>query len=277
MKIDSHHHFWNYDPVAYDWIGAHMARLRNDFTPTELLAETQKAGIDGVVSVQASQTLEETDFLNNYAKQHDFIKGVVGWVPFADSDVEKHIERFAIESKIIGMRHVVQDEPDDSFILGAAFNEGISRLKNHGLIYDILIYERQLGPTIEFVDQHPDQVFVLDHIAKPRIGDGLMSPWKEQMFELAKRENVYCKLSGVATEADWSKWTEDQLLPYLEIALEAFGPSRMMFGSDWPVALLAIEYSQWVNIVDKFASALSESEQALLWGEVAVKAYGLKV
>jgi len=277
MKIDSHHHFWNYDPVAYDWIGAHMARLRNDFTPTELFAETQKAGIDGVVSVQASQTLEETDFLNNYAKQHDFIKGVVGWVPFADSDVEKHIERFAVESKIIGMRHVVQDEPDDAFILGAAFNEGISRLKNHGLIYDILIYERQLGPTIEFVDQHPDQVFVLDHIAKPRIGDGLMSPWKEQMFELAKRENVYCKLSGVATEADWSKWTEDQLLPYLEIALEAFGPSRMMFGSDWPVALLAIEYSQWVNIVDKFASALSESEQALLWGEVAVKAYGLKV
>jgi L-fuconolactonase len=277
MKIDSHHHFWNYDPVAYDWIGAHMARLRNDFTPTELFAETQKAGIDGVVSVQASQTLEETDFLNNYAKQHDFIKGVVGWVPFADSDVEKHIERFAVESKIIGMRHVVQDEPDDAFILGAAFNEGISRLKNHGLIYDILIYERQLGPTIEFVDQHPNQVFVLDHIAKPRIGDGLMSPWKEQMLELAKRENIYCKLSGVATEADWSKWTEDQLLPYLEIALEAFGPSRMMFGSDWPVALIAIEYNQWVSIVDKFASALSEPEQALLWGEVAIQAYGLKV
>lgn len=277
MKIDSHHHFWNYDPVAYGWIGDNMKRLRHDFTPTELLAETQKAGIDGVVSVQASQTLEETEFLNNYAKQHDFIKGVVGWVPFVDSDVEKQIERFAVESKIIGMRHVVQDEPDDSFILGVAFNEGISHLKNHGLIYDILIYERQLGPTIEFVDQHPDQVFVLDHIAKPRIADDLISPWKEQMIELAKRENVYCKLSGVATEADWSKWTEDQLLPYLEIALEAFGPSRMMFGSDWPVALLAIEYSQWVNIVDEFASALSESEQALLWGEVAVQVYGLKV
>ena len=277
MKIDSHHHFWNYDPVAYSWIGDHMAQLRNDFTPDKLLAETQKAGIDGVISVQASQTLDETDFLNNYAKQHDFIKGVVGWVPFADPDVEKYIERFAEEPKIIGMRHVVQDEPDDAFILGKAFNEGISHLKKHELIYDILIYERQLAPTIEFVDQHPEQVFVLDHIAKPRIGDGLLSPWKEQIHELAKRENVYCKLSGVATEADWSKWTEDQLLPYLEIALEAFGPTRMMFGSDWPVALLAIEYSQWISIVDKFASVLSESEKALLWGEVAVQAYGLKI
>ena len=175
------------------------------------------------------------------------------------------------------MRHVVQDEPDDAFILGKAFNEGISHLKKHELIYDILIYERQLAPTIEFVDQHPEQVFVLDHIAKPRIGDGLLSPWKEQIHELAKRENIYCKLSGVATEADWSKWTEDQLLPYLEIALEAFGPTRMMFGSDWPVALLAIEYSQWISIVDKFASVLSESEKALLWGEVAVQAYGLKI
>ncbi|MBT3468313.1 MAG: amidohydrolase family protein [Opitutae bacterium] len=277
MKIDSHHHFWNYDPVAYSWIGDHMAQLRNDFTPDKLLAETQKAGIDGVISVQASQTLDETDFLNNYAKQHDFIKGVVGWVPFADPDVEKYIERFAEEPKIIGMRHVVQDEPDDAFILGKAFNEGISHLKKHELIYDILIYERQLAPTIEFVDQHPEQVFVLDHIAKPRIGDGLLSPWKEQIHELAKRENIYCKLSGVATEADWSKWTEDQLLPYLEIALEAFGPTRMMFGSDWPVALLAIEYSQWISIVDKFASVLSESEKALLWGEVAVQAYGLKI
>ena len=277
MKIDSHHHFWNYDPVAYDWIGAHMARLRNDFTPTELLAETQKVGIDGVVSVQASQTLEETDFLNNYAKQHDFIKGVVGWVPFADSDVEKHIERFAVESKIIGMRHVVQDEPDDSFILGVAFNEGISHLKNHGLIYDILIYEHQLGPTIEFVDQHPDQVFVLDHIAKPRIGDGLMSPWKEQMLELAKRENIYCKLSGVATEADWSKWTEDQLLPYLEIALEAFGPSRMMFGSDWPVCELAGSYDQVFSALQVCLGPLSEAEKSRIFGASAIEFYGLNL
>ena len=275
MKIDSHHHFWNYDPVEYGWIGDHMEKLRRNFGPDDLLHEIGQTGIDGVVSVQASQTLKETEFLNNYARGHGFIKGVVGWVPFAELDVEAHIERFAAEPKIVGMRHVVQDEPDDAFILDTAFNDGISHLKNHALIYDILIYERQLGPSIQFVDRHPDQVFVLDHIAKPRIGDGLTTPWKEQMLELAQRENVYCKLSGVATEAEWANWTEDQLLPYLEIALEAFGPSRMMFGSDWPVALLAIGYGQWIGLIEKFAAKLSESEQTQLWGGVAIEAYGL--
>lgn len=275
MKIDSHHHFWNYDPVEYGWIGDHMEKLRRNFGPDDLLHEIEQTGLDGVVSVQASQTLKETEFLNNYAREHGFIKGVVGWVPFAEPDVEAHIERFAAEPKIVGMRHVVQDEPDDAFILDTAFNDGISHLKNHALIYDILIYERQLGPSIQFVDRHPDQVFVLDHIAKPRIGDGLTAPWKEQMLELAQRENVYCKLSGVATEAEWANWTEDQLLPYLEIALEAFGPSRMMFGSDWPVALLAIGYGQWIGLIEKFAAKLSESEQTQLWGGVAIEAYGL--
>ena len=275
MKIDSHHHFWNYDPVEYGWIGDHMEKLRRNFGPDDLLHEIGQTGSDGVGSVQASQTLKETEFLNDFAREHGFIKGVVGWVPFAEPDVEAHIERFAAEPKIVGMRHVVQDEPDDAFILDTAFNAGISHLKNHALIYDILIYERQLGPSIQFVDRHPDQVFVLDHIAKPRIGDGVITPWKEQMLELAQRENVYCKLSGVATEAEWTDWTKDQLLPYLEIALEAFGSSRMMFGSDWPVALLAIEYGQWIGLVEKFAAKLSESEQTQLWGGVAIEAYGL--
>lgn len=277
MKIDSHQHFWNYDPVEYSWIGDHMAKLRRDFGPEDLLVETAKAGIDAVISVQASQTLRETEFLNEYAAGNDFIKGVVGWVPFAEPNVEAHIERFAAEPKMVGMRHVVQDEPDDAFILGAAFNEGISKLRHHGLIYDILIYERQLGPSIEFVDRHPNQVFVLDHIAKPRIGDGAVEPWKSQIFELAQRENVYCKISGVATEADWADWSEAQLLPYLETALEAFGPSRLMFGSDWPVALLAIDYAQWVGIVETFASTLSEPEQTRLWSGTAAEAYSLDV
>ena len=277
MKIDSHHHFWNYDPVEYSWIGDHMTKLRRDFGPEDLLAETAKAGIDAVISVQASQTLRETEFLNEYATGNDFIKGVVGWVPFTEPNVEAHIERFAAEPKIVGMRHVVQDEPDNGFILGAAFNEGISKLRHHGLIYDILIYERQLGPSIEFVDRHPNQVFVLDHIAKPRIGDGAVEPWKSKMFELAKRENVYCKISGMATEADWADWSETQLLPYLETALEAFGASRLMFGSDWPVALLAIDYAQWLGIVETFASTLSEREQTRLWGGTAAEAYSLDV
>ena len=277
MKIDSHHHFWNYDPVEYAWIGNHMAKLRRNFGPEDLLKETQQKGIDGVVSVQASQTLCETEFLTQYASTNEFIKGVVGWVPFMESDVEAHIERFAAEPKIVGMRHVVQDEPDDKFILGDAFNKGISILKDHSMVYDILIYERQLGPSITFVDRHPQQIFVLDHIAKPRIGESVLEPWTSQMFELAKRENVYCKISGVATEAEWDNWTEEQLAPYLDTALEAFGPSRLMFGSDWPVALLAVDYANWVGIVEKFASKLTESEQARLWGETAIEAYKLSV
>ena len=173
------------------------------------------------------------------------------------------------------MRHDVQDEPDDQFILGKDFNRGVSLLKKYNLLYDILIYERQLSPTLKFVDQHPDQIFILDHIAKPRIGDNALEPWKTQMHDLAKRENVYCKLSGVATEAKWEDWTPGQLQPYMEIAMEAFGPSRMMFGSDWPVALLAIEYKQWVDIVSGFVSTLSSDEQAQFWGKTAQKAYRL--
>ena len=275
MKIDSHHHFWNYDPVEYSWIGDHMAKLRRNFTPGDLLAEIQAAGIDGVVSVQASQSLRETDFLNNYAKEHDFIKAVVGWVPLANPDVEPHLERLASEEKVIGVRHVVQDEPDNNFILGKAFNQGISLLRKYNLLYDILIYERQLSPTLQFVDQHPNQTFILDHIAKPRVADGADEPWATQIRELAKRENVYCKLSGVATEAKWDSWTPDQLHPYMETALEAFGPNRMMFGSDWPVALLAVEYKQWVDTVEAFTSQLSADEQASLWGGTATKAYRL--
>ena len=275
MKIDSHHHFWNYDPVEYSWIGDHMQKLRRNFNPDDLLKEIQEAGIDGVISVQASQSLKETEFLNDYAKDHDFIKAVVGWVPLANPDVEPHIERWAQEAKVVGMRHVVQDEPDDDFILGKDFNKGVSLLKKYDLLYDILIYERQLSPSIKFVDQHPDQIFILDHIAKPRIGDNALEPWKTHMQELAKRENVYCKLSGMATEAKWDDWTPEQLRPYMEIAMDAFGPSRMMFGSDWPVALLAIEYKQWVDIVADFVSALSSDEQAQFWGKTAQEAYRL--
>jgi len=276
MKIDSHHHFWNYDPVEYSWIGDHMSKLRRNFTPDDLLAEIQSAGIDGVISVQASQSLKETEFLNDYAKQHDFIQAVVGWVPLANPDVEPHIERWAQEEKVVGMRHVVQDEPDYNFILGKDFNKGVSLLKRYDLLYDILIYERQLSPTLQFVDQHPNQIFILDHIAKPRIGENAFDPWKAQMHDLAKRENVYCKLSGMATEAKWEDWTPEQLRPYMEIALDAFGPSRMMFGSDWPVALLAIEYKQWVDIVADFTSTLSTDEQAQFWGKTAQEAYRLQ-
>ena len=275
MKIDSHHHFWKYDPVTYSWMNEKMGVLKKDYQPEDLKAEINSSNIDGVISVQADQSMRETDDLLKHANEHSFIQGVVGWFPLAEPELEGLLERYASNPWLKGVRHVVQDEPDDRFILGDAFNAGIRRLKPHNLVYDILIYERQLGASIEFVDRHPGQVFVLDHVAKPRIGDQVIEPWKTQMFDMAKRENVYCKLSGMATEADWQSWTKEDLWPYMEIALEAFGPARMMLGSDWPVARLAVEYGDWMNLCRESISSFSETERALVEGGVATQAYDL--
>ena len=275
MKIDSHHHFWKYDPVTYSWMNEKMGVLKKDYQPEDLKAEINSSNIDGVISVQADQSMRETDDLLKHANEHSFIQGVVGWFPLAEPELEGLLERYASNPWLKGVRHVVQDEPDDRFILGDAFNAGIRRLKPHNLVYDILIYERQLGASIEFVDRHPGQVFVLDHVAKPRIGDQVIEPWKTQMFDMAKRENVYCKLSGMATEGNWQSWTKEDLWPYIEIALEAFGPARMMLGSDWPVARLAVEYGDWINLCRESISSLSETERALVEGGVATQAYDL--
>jgi L-fuconolactonase len=275
MKIDAHHHFWKYDPVRYSWMNERMEILKKDYQPDDLLHEIEGVGIDGVVSVQADQSMQETDELLEHASQHDFIRGVVGWFPLTDPAIEDILAEYSGNPLLKGVRHVVQDEPDDRFILGDAFNGGIRKLKKFDLVYDILIYERQLAPSMEFVDLHPGQPFVLDHVAKPRIGNGLMEPWKAQMFELAKRENVTCKLSGMATEANWEEWTYEDLRPYMEVALDAFGPDRLMFGSDWPVARLAVEYEPWVNLCRKFISSLSQVECEAIEGGNAVRAYRL--
>lgn len=275
MKIDAHHHFWKYDPVRYSWMNESMDILKKDYQPADLQVEIEKAEIGGVVSVQADQSMLETDELLDHAAQRDFIKGVVGWFPLADPAVEEVLAEYADNPWLKGVRHVVQDEPDDRFILGKAFNEGIRKLEQFDLIYDILIYERQLGSSIEFVDLHPNLPFVLDHVAKPRIGDGLMEPWKEQMFEMSRRENVTCKLSGMATEAKWAEWTSDQLRPYMEVALDAFGPDRLMFGSDWPVARLAVDYMPWVNLCREFISSLSTDEREAIEGGNAIRVYQL--
>ena len=277
MKIDSHHHFWKYDPITYSWMNDKMDILKVDYQPVDLKKEIAEVGIDGVVSVQADQSLRETDDLLEYAKVNDFILAVVGWLPLANDNVRDLMDKYADNSLLKGIRHVVQDEPDDDFILGEQFNRGVSLLKEYNWVYDILIYERQLSPSIQFVDCHPEQIFVLDHIAKPRIGDSMIEPWKTQMFEMAKRENVSCKLSGIATEANWSEWKKEDLIPYMDVALEAFGPDRMMFGSDWPVARLAVEYVPWVEICREFISTLSGDEQNLIEGDVASKVYGLNV
>jgi len=275
MIIDSHHHLWKYDPIEYDWIDDSMKDIRKDFLPENLKTTIQEAGVDGVISVQARQSVEETDWLIGMAHQNEFIKGVVGWLPLVQKDIEEYLEKYADEKKLKGVRHVIQGEPDPEFMLRKDFNHGISLLKKYSLVYDILIVERQLPNTIRFVDQHPEQVFVLDHIAKPLIGRNELSPWKENIQELAKRENMNCKISGMVTEADYQKWTPSQLLPYIEVILEAFGPDRLLFGSDWPVCLVATTYTNWVNLVRKNITSYTETEQAKIMGENALRLYQL--
>lgn len=275
MIIDSHHHFWKYDPIEYDWIDDSMKVIRKDFLPENLKTTIQEAGVDGVISVQARQSVEETDWLIGMAHQNEFIKGVVGWLPLVQKDIEEYLEKYADEKKLKGVRHVIQGEPDPEFMLRKDFNHGISLLKKYSLVYDILIVERQLPNTIRFVDQHPEQVFVLDHIAKPLIGRNELSPWKENIQELAKRENMNCKISGMVTEADYQKWTPSQLLPYIEVILEAFGPDRLLFGSDWPVCLVATTYTNWVNLVRKNVTPYTKTEQAKIMGENALRLYQL--
>lgn len=275
MKIDAHHHFWQYDPAEYGWIDDSMASLRRDFLPADLEVELQAAEIDGVVSVQARQTLAETRWLMDLAKEHSFIKGVVGWVPLAEADIRDMLRSLTAEPSLKGVRHVVHDEPDDDFILGEAFSAGVAVLKDYKLTYDILIFERHLPQAIQFVDRHPQQVFVLDHIAKPQIRHAMVELWGQHLRQLAERENVYCKVSGLVTEADWHSWTEPQLTVYLETVLEAFSPERLMFGSDWPVCLLATTYGSWYELAQRFFTSLSSTEQDRVFGRTAIDAYQL--
>jgi L-fuconolactonase len=275
MRIDAHHHFWTYDPVQYGWISDEMRALRRDFLPPDLRAEIAAAGVDGVVTVQARQSLAETRWLLELAGAHDFVRGVVGWVPLVSPKVRDELAAFAGHPKLKAVRHVLQGEPDPDYMLRPDFNAGISALREFGLTYDILIYERHLPQTLEFVDRHPEQVFVVDHIAKPRIRENVLSPWREHIRELARRAHVYCKLSGLVTEADFGAWTPEQLGPYMETVLEAFGPGRTMFGSDWPVCLAACSYTRWHEVVSAFLSRLSAAEQASVWGGAAAQAYRL--
>jgi len=254
---------------------AGMESIRRDFLIPELQSMMLEAGITGVITVQARQTLHETDWLLDLADSHDFMLGVVGWLPLVEPDVERDLEKYASRRKFKAVRHVLHDEPDDFYMLREDFNNGIRLLKDFSLRYDILIFERQLPQTIRFVDRHPNQVFIVDHIAKPQIRTGLLSPWKESLKELADRENVYCKLSGVVTEADWSTWTPLQLKPYIDIVLECFGPTRVMFGSDWPVQLVTSSASRWIEVVSDAIGSLSDSEKKQIFAGTARAAYGL--
>ncbi len=273
MIIDTHHHLWNYNPVEFDWIDDDMAAIRKSFLPADLQTTLANVGVEGVVTVQARQLLKETNWLLELASENSFMKGVIGWVPLADANIQQILEEYKSNPWLKGVRHVVQGEPDPGFILGTDFNRGISLLKNYNLVYDILIFEHQLLNTIRFVDQHPEQQFALDHIAKPKIKINEFEPWAKNIKELARRENVSCKISGMITEADYKLWNEEQLQPYFDVVLEAFGPSRLMFGSDWPVCLVATNYSNWLELVKKTISKFSKEEQDMILYKNAQKIY----
>jgi len=275
MKIDTHQHFWVYNTHDYPWMGPGMDSLRRDFLPPDLAPLLQSGGVDGTVSVQARQCLEETSFLLELADQYPLIKGVVGWVELCSPSVEEQIAKFATHPKLRGVRHIVHDEPDDQFMMRPDFIRGIGKLAKFNFTYDLLLYPRHVPVAVELVKLFPDQPFVVDHIAKPFIKDHKIAPWDRDIRALAAFENVYCKVSGMVTEADWKDWTPADFPPYLDVIFESFGTKRIMVGSDWPVCTLAANYQDVLQIPTDYLKKLSSDEQAAVWGENAKRFYGL--
>jgi L-fuconolactonase len=275
-RIDSHQHFWHYNPAEHTWMNEQMAVLKTNYLPNNIKPHLTETGIDGTVAVQARQNLDETEFLLDLSDQFELIQGVVGWVDMRSDEVNQQLEKYAPHPKFVGVRHVVHDEPDDHFMLGDAFLRGLAQLQKHNLTYDLLLFPKHLPITIEVIKQFPKQAFVLDHIAKPSIKDGILEPWAANIRKLATYENVYCKLSGMVTEALWNDWVQSDYIQYLDVVFECFGIERLMFGSDWPVCTLSGSYSQVVGIVEDYIAKLSVNEQTKIMGGNATHFYGLK-
>ena len=276
MLIDSHHHLWKYSADQYGWINEQMSVLRRDFLGGELRQVAAESGVDGFVSVQARQSVEETYALIQIAASEPLIRGVVGWVPLADENVGDVLDRYSDVRVLKGVRHVVQDEPDDRFLLGAEFNRGVEQLQGRGLVYDVLVFAKQLPATIEFADRHSSLPMVLDHIAKPTIASSSFDDsWETNLRELAKREHLVCKFSGVVTEVQDEQWSIETIRRYWDVVLDAFTPKRLMYGSDWPVCLLRTGYRQWLDTVRELASELSQDERDGIFAGNAIAAYGL--
>ena len=273
--IDSHQHFWRYSPEEYNWIDESLAKLRADFLPQDLQREMASADVDACVAVQARQTLEETEWLLDLAQASSFISGIVGWAPIAAPEFPRILSRIGANPKLKGLRHIVQAEADPRFLLQPAFREGIQEITRAGLVYDILILPHQLLQAIEFVDEHPQQSFVLDHAAKPPLRSDDFGEWEKDFRELARRENVCCKLSGLVTEADWTAWTEESLRHIVDVMLEAFTPHRIMAGSDWPVCTVAASYVDWWSLLRKWTAELSTDEQARVLADTSARIYKL--
>ncbi len=275
MVIDSHHHFWHYDPLEYDWIGPDQTVLQADHLPLDLQPQLVAARVDGVVSVQARRTLAETDWLLSLAADHPWIRGVVGWFDLTSPEVGQALAERAPQPRLVAVREVLQGLPD-SLLSDPALDRGLAEVERYGLVYDLLLRHDQLEPAIALVERHPNLPMVLDHIGKPALRERQIEPWKSLLHALARHENVCCKLSGMVSEADPARWTIEQLQPYADIVLDAFGPQRVMFGSDWPVCRLGVEYAAWRRTVDVLCSELSESERERVMGGTANAWYGLE-
>jgi len=277
FRVDAHQHFWIYNQEEYKWIDESMVKLRRNFLPSHLNRVLKRNGIDFCVTVQARQTLQETKWLLELAQNNSFIKGIVGWVDLKSDSVEQDLEKFATHKKFKGVRHLLQDENDDRYMLQPDFKKGLSQLKKFDLTYDILIYPRHIKYACALVYEFPQQKFIIDHLAKPLIKESKIEPWKKDIQELAKTDNVFCKLSGMVTEANWDSWKQEDFVPYMETLLEVFGHNRLLFGSDWPVCTVAAKYRQVLKIMNNFISSLSQAEQAHIMGQNAIDFYNLEV
>jgi L-fuconolactonase len=275
LKIDSHQHFWKFDAVRDTWIDSSLAAIQRDFMPADLKPILDKHGIDGCIAVQADQSEVESEFLLDLAENNDFVKGVVGWVDLRAANVGKRLEYYKDFKKLKGFRHVLQGETDRALMLNPQFMNGIRALKRHDFTYDILIFPDQLGYTYQFVKDFSGQRFVIDHIAKPDIKNKNIERWANGIKAIAKHENVWCKVSGMVTEADWYNWVLADFEQYLDIVFEAFGTKRLMFGSDWPVCNVAGGYQQMLSIIKNYTSKLSANEQEQFWGLNAAEFYNL--
>jgi L-fuconolactonase len=276
LRIDAHQHFWIFDPVRDSWINEDMAVIQHDFLPADLEPILKANDINGCVAVQADQSEAQNDFLLGLAAENDFIKGVVGWVDLRANNIDERLEYYSSFDVIKGLRHVLQGEEDRALMLRSEFRNGIEKLEKHGFTYDILVFPDQLKYIPAFVSAFPDQKFVIDHIAKPDIKNRNVADWAKAMRIIAEHDNVWCKVSGMVTEADWSNWVTADFTPYLDVIFGAFGPEKVMFGSDWPVCQVAASYHDMVGIVKQYTSTLSANENALFWGGNAAHFYNIK-
>jgi L-fuconolactonase len=276
LKIDAHQHFWKYEAGRHQWISPQMKAIRHDFLPNNLKHILLENEVEGTVVIQVDQTEQETDFLIELANENSFIKGIVGWVDLQAYDIEERLYYYTSFNKLKGFRHIIQAEKDPNFMLNPSFLNGIAALSKGNFAFDILITEKQLAITNLIVKRFPNQKFVINHLAKPKIATGQLEPWARQIKEIAKNENCCCKLSGLVTENDWNLWNEVEFIPYLDVVLEAFGTKRLMFGSDWPVCMLAASYSQVIEIIENHIEQFTKTEKNAIWHQNATDFYHLK-